>query len=331
MSSEALSNLLHEERTFPPSDEFAADAVAKADLYDEAAKDRLAFWEEQAERLDWATEWGEVLDWQPPFAKWFVGGELNVAVQLRRPARRGRQRRPGRAPLGGRARRHPHHHLRRAQARGLQGRQRPDRARRREGRPGRDLPADDPRGGRRDARLRPDRRAALGRVRRLLGEALQSRIDDASAKLVITSDGGYRRGKPVGAQARRRRGARDVAGQDRRARARRTPHRAGRRRGPTAATCGGTTSSTARAPSTRPQAARHRAPALHPLHVGHDREAEGHPAHLRRLPDPVRLHASPTSSTSSRRPTSTGAPPTSAGSPGTATSSTARWPTARRR
>ncbi|HEU4947727.1 MAG TPA: AMP-binding protein, partial [Kribbella sp.] len=80
MSSEALSNLLREDRTFPPSEEFAADAVAKADLYDAAAKDRLAFWEEQARRLDWATEWSEVLDWQPPFAKWFVGGELNVAV-----------------------------------------------------------------------------------------------------------------------------------------------------------------------------------------------------------------------------------------------------------
>ena len=45
MSNEALSNLLHEERRFPPSEEFARDAVAKADLYDTAAKDRLAFWE----------------------------------------------------------------------------------------------------------------------------------------------------------------------------------------------------------------------------------------------------------------------------------------------
>ena len=80
MSSEALSNLLHEERTFPPSDEFARGAVASADLYDEAAKDRLGFWEQQAERLDWSTKWGEVLDWQPPFAKWFLGGELNVAA-----------------------------------------------------------------------------------------------------------------------------------------------------------------------------------------------------------------------------------------------------------
>ncbi|MDQ1642993.1 MAG: acetyl-CoA synthetase [Actinomycetota bacterium] len=80
MSNEALSNLMHEERRFPPSEEFAAEAVAKADLYDQADKDRLAFWEERARELDWATEWDQVLDWQPPFAKWFLGGTLNAAV-----------------------------------------------------------------------------------------------------------------------------------------------------------------------------------------------------------------------------------------------------------
>jgi len=80
VSSDALSNLSHEERRFPPSPEFAADAVAKPDLYDEAAKDRLAFWDEQARRLDWDTQWDQTLEWSPPFAKWFVGGKLNVAV-----------------------------------------------------------------------------------------------------------------------------------------------------------------------------------------------------------------------------------------------------------
>ena len=54
--------------------------MAKADLYDQAAKDRLAFWDEQARQLDWDTEWTQTLDWNPPFAKWFVGGKLNVAV-----------------------------------------------------------------------------------------------------------------------------------------------------------------------------------------------------------------------------------------------------------
>jgi acetyl-CoA synthetase len=78
--SETLSNLLHEERKFPPSDEFAANANVKAGAYDEADKDRLAFWEKQAERLSWDTKWTQVLDWSDaPVAKWFVGGKLNVA------------------------------------------------------------------------------------------------------------------------------------------------------------------------------------------------------------------------------------------------------------
>jgi acetyl-CoA synthetase len=80
MTNETLSNLLHEERRFPPSPEFAAAAVAKASLYDEAAADRLGFWAAQAERLSWATPWSQTLDWSDaPFAKWFVGGTLNVA------------------------------------------------------------------------------------------------------------------------------------------------------------------------------------------------------------------------------------------------------------
>ena len=77
---EALENLLVENRHFPPSAEFAAQANAGADMYDEAARDRLAFWGRQAERLDWAAPFDEVLDWsRAPFARWFVGGRLNVA------------------------------------------------------------------------------------------------------------------------------------------------------------------------------------------------------------------------------------------------------------
>ena len=81
MTSEALSNLLREERRFPPADEFAARANADAGLYDEAATDRLAFWARQARELvTWDTEWDQVLDWtNPPFAKWFTGAKLNVA------------------------------------------------------------------------------------------------------------------------------------------------------------------------------------------------------------------------------------------------------------
>ncbi len=66
---------------YPPSAEFAAQANTQGrDLYDRAEVDRLGFWAEQANRLHWDTPFGEVLDWSgAPFAKWFVGGKLNVA------------------------------------------------------------------------------------------------------------------------------------------------------------------------------------------------------------------------------------------------------------
>ena len=76
----ALDNLLTESRTFPPSAEFAAQANATAAMYDEASADREAFWAKQAEFLHWETKWTQVLDWsKAPFAKWFIGGKLNVA------------------------------------------------------------------------------------------------------------------------------------------------------------------------------------------------------------------------------------------------------------
>ena len=65
---------------YPPPQEFAAQANATEELYREAEKDRLAFWAEQANRLSWDTPFTDVLDWSDaPFAKWFVGGKLNVA------------------------------------------------------------------------------------------------------------------------------------------------------------------------------------------------------------------------------------------------------------
>ncbi|SFD87273.1 acetyl-CoA synthetase [Actinopolyspora alba] len=78
--SNTLDNLLEENRTFPPAADFAAQANATAELYDRAAEDRLGFWAEQARRLQWDSDWDQVLDWSnAPFAKWFVGGRLNVA------------------------------------------------------------------------------------------------------------------------------------------------------------------------------------------------------------------------------------------------------------
>jgi len=79
MSNESFENLSYEDRTFPPSDSFVKNANAKSDIYDEANKDRLAFWEKQANRLHWDKKWSQVVDWQLPFAKWFIGGKLNAS------------------------------------------------------------------------------------------------------------------------------------------------------------------------------------------------------------------------------------------------------------
>ncbi|RBY84622.1 acetate--CoA ligase [Blastococcus sp. TF02A-30] len=69
-----------EGRTFSPPEQITAQANVGPDVYDEASRDRLAFWAKAAERLHWEQPWDEVLDWSnPPFAKWFVGGKLNVA------------------------------------------------------------------------------------------------------------------------------------------------------------------------------------------------------------------------------------------------------------
>jgi len=80
MSNESLENLSHEARTFAPSKEFAAAANAKANIYEIAQKDRLGFWEEQARALTWDKPWSKVLEWNSPYAKWFIGGKLNASV-----------------------------------------------------------------------------------------------------------------------------------------------------------------------------------------------------------------------------------------------------------
>jgi acetyl-CoA synthetase len=80
VSESSLSALSSESRRFAPPTDLAAHTNVTADAYEHGAKDRLGFWAEQAHRLQWEQPWDEVLDWQPPFAKWFVGGTLNVAV-----------------------------------------------------------------------------------------------------------------------------------------------------------------------------------------------------------------------------------------------------------
>ncbi len=79
MSNEEISNLGTESRTFAPSAEFTRSANATADLYREADADYLGFWEKQAQALHWEKSWDQVLDWKLPFAKWFVGGKLNAS------------------------------------------------------------------------------------------------------------------------------------------------------------------------------------------------------------------------------------------------------------
>ena len=78
-SDATLSNLSRETRRFEPPADLAENANITAEAYERAKEDRLGYWEEQANRLSWAKPWDTVLDWQPPFAKWFVGGELNAA------------------------------------------------------------------------------------------------------------------------------------------------------------------------------------------------------------------------------------------------------------
>jgi len=74
----SLENLSHEDRSFAPSTEFAAQANTTAADYAEAAADRLGFWEKQAARLHWDQKWDQVLEWNAPDAKWFIGGKINA-------------------------------------------------------------------------------------------------------------------------------------------------------------------------------------------------------------------------------------------------------------
>ena len=80
MPSQTLESSAHEHLSFAPSADFVAQANVTSAAYEQAAADRLDFWATQAKRLSWDTPFDEVLDWSDaPFAKWFVGGKLNVA------------------------------------------------------------------------------------------------------------------------------------------------------------------------------------------------------------------------------------------------------------
>jgi acetyl-CoA synthetase len=195
---QTLDNLLTESRTFPPSDEFAQQANAKAELYDAADGDREAFWAEQAGALSWENTWDQVLDWtNPPFAKWFVGGKLNVAYNcVDRHVEAGNGDRVAIHWEGepGDGRTITYAELQRevsktANALASLGLEAGDRV-------AIYLPMLP------EAIFSMLACARLGLTHSVVfggfsAEALRSRIDDAQAKLVITSDGQYRRGKPA--------------------------------------------------------------------------------------------------------------------------------------
>ena len=195
MSSQ-IDHLLTETRRFAPSADFAARANAQVDLYEAASSDREAFWAEQARTLHWQTPFTKVLDWSnPPFATWFEDGELNVAyncldrhveaglgdrVALLWEGEPGDERRVTYAELTDEVKRL-------ANVLTDLGVEAGDRV-------AIYLP------------MIPEAVASMLAVARIgaihsvvfggfSADSLRSRIDDAGAKLVITSDGGYRKGK----------------------------------------------------------------------------------------------------------------------------------------
>ena len=92
MATDRIETLLDEQRRFPPPESFTAQAhVPNAGPYDRARRDPEGYWADWAKQLEWSRPWDTVLEWKPPHAKWFVGGKLNASVNcLDRHVRAGR-------------------------------------------------------------------------------------------------------------------------------------------------------------------------------------------------------------------------------------------------
>ncbi len=196
-TQETLSNLLSENRRFAPPADLAAGANVTAAAYEEAEEDRLGFWERAAERLTWAERWDTTLEWNPPFAKWFVGGKLNVAYNcVDRHVEAGRGDKVAYHWEGepeGDSRTITYADLQREVSKTANA-----------------LEELGVRKGDRVAIYMPMipelpisllACARIGAIHSVVfggfsASALKSRIDDADAKVVITADGGYRRGAP---------------------------------------------------------------------------------------------------------------------------------------
>ncbi|MCU1511355.1 MAG: acetate--CoA ligase, partial [Arthrobacter sp.] len=195
---DAFENLSHENRKFAPSAEFASNAVVTAADYAEADADRPAFWAKQArELLSWNKDFTRTLDWSnPPFAKWFVGGEVNAAYNaLDRHVENGHGDRIAIYFEGepGDTRAYTYAQLteevkKAANAFESLGVAKGDRV-------AVYLPMIP------EAVITLLACARIGAIHSVVfggfsADALRSRIDDAEAKLVVTADGTYRRGKP---------------------------------------------------------------------------------------------------------------------------------------
>lgn len=195
---DAFENLLHEDRRFAPSEAFAANAVVTEADYAEADADRPAFWARQArELLTWDQDFTQALDWStPPFAKWFVGGKVNAAYNaLDRHVENGLGDRVAIHFEGepGDTRTYTYAQLtdevkKAANAFESLGVAKGDRV-------AVYLPMIP------EAVITLLACARIGAVHSVVfggfsADALRSRIEDAEAKLVVTADGTYRRGKP---------------------------------------------------------------------------------------------------------------------------------------
>ncbi|MFE9428318.1 acetate--CoA ligase [Kitasatospora sp. NPDC006697] len=197
MSNESLANLLKEERRFAPPADLAAAANVTEAAYAQASEDRLGFWAEQARRLTWAVEPTQTLDWSnPPFAQWFADGTLNVAYNC--------VDRHVEAGNGDRVA--IHFEGEPGDSRSITYAQLKDEV----SRAANALLELGVRKGDRVAvylPMIPEAVVAMLACARIgaahsvvfggfSADAVASRIQDADAKLVITADGGYRRGKP---------------------------------------------------------------------------------------------------------------------------------------
>ena len=277
-----IENLLAEDRKFPPDPAFTAQANATADLYAEAEADPEAFWARLArERIDWVEDFHTTLEWDLPFAKWFVGGKLNIAYNcVDRHVERGLGDKVAYHWIGepGDTRTITFADLQREVSKAANALLELGRADRR---PRRDLHADDPGAADRDAGLRPDRSAAHGGLRWLLrrgaerpDQRLPGQARDHRRRRLAARQAGARSSPPSTRRSSPRRPSStrsSSAGSATRSMA------APRCR--TVATCGGTTSSSASPRAPRAGRARQRAHAVPALHLGHDREAQGHRAH----------------------------------------------------